>query len=58
MFYLKNSNTGGICRLTFTYGPANGGWTPIVGNWTTSGQALLAANQVVTSVNTPALTPG
>ncbi len=56
VFYLKNSNTDGPADTTFTYGPANSGWTPVIGNWTTSGQALLAANQVVASASTPALT--
>ncbi len=58
MFYLRNSNTTGFSDAAFAYGPAGASppWTPLAGNWTTSGQALLAANQVVASPNTPALT--
>jgi hypothetical protein len=56
-FYLNNSNTSGNASIKpFMFGLANGGWTPVVGNWTTSGQALLAANQAVASVSTPVLT--
>jgi parallel beta-helix repeat protein len=32
-FFLRNSNTGGIADITFTYGPAGLGLIPIVGDW-------------------------
>ncbi len=52
-FYLKNSNSHGNADISFSYGMA-GNWIPIVGDWGSA--ALLAANQVVASANTPALT--
>jgi hypothetical protein len=32
-FFLRNSNTGGIADVTFTYGPAGMGFKPLVGDW-------------------------
>ena len=32
-FFLRNSDTTGPADLTFRYGPAGAGWTPIVGDW-------------------------
>ena len=36
-FYLRNSSSSGYANETFNYGPAGGGWTPIVGDWTGQG---------------------
>ena len=58
VFYLKNSNSTGYADVTFAYGLASGGLTPLAGYWTTSSQALLAANQVAASASTPAVTQG
>ena len=52
-FYLKNSNSHGNADVSFTYGMA-GNWIPIDGHW--GAAALLAANQMVASASTPALT--
>ena len=32
-FYLRDSNSAGYADYTFRYGPAGGGWIPIVGDW-------------------------
>jgi hypothetical protein len=32
-FYLRNTNTTGFANLTFGYGPADGGWTALSGDW-------------------------
>jgi hypothetical protein len=37
-FYLRNSNTAGIADMTFVYGPAGSGWTPLVGDWDGDGR--------------------
>ncbi len=57
VFSLRNSNSTGFADITMFYGPFNGGLTPLAGDWATS-QPLLAANQVVASASTPALTQG
>jgi hypothetical protein len=36
-FFLKNSNSAGAANLTFAYGPASAGWTPVVGDWDGNG---------------------
>ena len=58
-FYLRNSNTTGGADITpFMFGPAQTAtWTPLVGHWIGSGQALMAAEQVAAAPHTPALTP-
>ena len=33
IFYLRNANSTGVADVTFAYGPAGSGWTPIVGDW-------------------------
>ena len=51
------SNALGQADMTFTYGAAGAGWTPLAGNWNIPPKALLAAGGPVTpSANTPALT--
>jgi hypothetical protein len=32
-FFLRNSNSGGIADITFTYGPSGMGFIPLVGDW-------------------------
>jgi hypothetical protein len=32
-FFLRNSNSGGIADITFTYGPAGMAFKPLVGDW-------------------------
>ena len=32
-FFLRNSNTGGVADITYTYGPAGMGFIPLVGDW-------------------------
>jgi hypothetical protein len=32
-FFLRNSNTGGIADISFTYGGAGAGLVPLVGDW-------------------------
>ncbi len=32
-FFLRNSNSSGSADLVFSYGPANAGWIPLVGDW-------------------------
>jgi len=32
-FYLRNTNTTGNADVVFGYGPDNGGWKPIAGDW-------------------------
>ena len=36
-FFLKNSNTGGVADMTFTYGGSGLGLVPIVGDWNGDG---------------------
>jgi hypothetical protein len=36
-FYLRNSNDAGFANVTFQYGPAGSGWTPLVGDWNGDG---------------------
>jgi hypothetical protein len=36
-FFLRNSNTGGVADITFTFGPAGSGFMPIVGDWNGDG---------------------
>jgi hypothetical protein len=36
-FFLRNSNTGGIADMAFTYGPAAMGFIPLVGDWDGNG---------------------
>ena len=36
-FFLRNSNDGGIADITFTFGPGNMGFIPIVGDWDKDG---------------------
>ncbi|MCC8995046.1 MAG: SBBP repeat-containing protein, partial [Candidatus Contendobacter sp.] len=36
-FYLRNSNIAGPSNITFSYGPANQGWIPLVGDWDGNG---------------------
>jgi uncharacterized repeat protein (TIGR02543 family) len=36
-FYLRNSNSAGASNITFSYGPANQGWIPLVGDWDGNG---------------------
>ena len=36
-FFLRNSNVGGIADISFTFGPANLGLIPIVGDWNGDG---------------------
>ena len=36
-FYLRNSNSAGASNITFSYGPANQGWLPLVGDWDGNG---------------------
>lgn len=40
-FYLRNSNTSGNADTTFGYGPADGGWTPIAGDWSGAGPSTV-----------------
>ena len=56
MFYLRNSNTTGFANTTFTYGPANAGYVPLIGNWTGAGEAEMAAAQGTAPQNAPTLT--
>ena len=32
-FFLRNSNSIGVADVSFAYGPAGAGWTPVVGDW-------------------------
>ncbi|MEK6304260.1 MAG: FG-GAP-like repeat-containing protein [Acidobacteriota bacterium] len=36
-FFFKYSNTSGPSDYAFTFGPANQGWTPVVGDWNADG---------------------
>jgi hypothetical protein len=33
MFFLRNSNSGGVADSMFRYGPMNSGWQPLAGDW-------------------------
>jgi hypothetical protein len=37
VFFLKNGNTPGAADMSFPYGPANAGWTPLSGDWDGNG---------------------
>jgi hypothetical protein len=37
-FFLRNSNTTGVADITYYYGPAASGWTPIMGDWDGDGK--------------------
>jgi hypothetical protein len=49
MFYLRDSNTTGYADITFGYGPAGGGWTPLVGDWRGSGTSTVGIYNPATS---------
>jgi cyclophilin family peptidyl-prolyl cis-trans isomerase len=40
-FYLRNSNDVGTANVTFSYGPASAGWTPLVGDWDGDGTVTI-----------------
>ena len=40
-FFLRNSNTGGVADISFTFGPGGLGWIPIVGDWDGNGVATI-----------------
>jgi hypothetical protein len=50
MFYLRNSNSTGFADVAFVYGPANGGWTPLVGDWNGDGKDTVALYNPATSM--------
>jgi hypothetical protein len=41
VFFLKNSNSGGAADLVFQFGPANSGWTPVIGDWNADGTVTI-----------------
>jgi hypothetical protein len=55
-FYLQTMTARGIVSTVVVYGAPNSGLTPIVGNWMGDGLRELAAQQVVDSPDTTALT--
>ena len=50
VFSLKNSDAAGNPDVTFNYGPANGGWIPIAGDWDGNGTDTLGLYNPTTSV--------
>jgi cyclophilin family peptidyl-prolyl cis-trans isomerase len=36
-FYLRNASSSGNANIVFAYGPAGGGWIPLVGDWDGNG---------------------
>jgi len=40
-FFFKFSNTSGPADYAFTFGPANQGWTPVIGDWNGDGVATI-----------------
>ncbi|MCB1793562.1 MAG: hypothetical protein KDJ70_03865 [Candidatus Competibacteraceae bacterium] len=48
-FYLKNSHAGGAADVVFGFGPANAGWTPLVGDWDGNGTATVGLFNPATS---------
>jgi glucose/arabinose dehydrogenase len=36
-FFLRNANSSGTGQVSFPYGPAGAGWTPLAGNWVGNG---------------------
>ena len=49
-FYLKNSNATGDPDITFGYGPADGGWIPIAGDWNGDGMDTIGLYDPTTSM--------
>lgn len=48
-FFLKNTNSGGGANLTFSYGPAGAGWTPLAGDWDGNGSETIGLYNPSTS---------
>jgi glucose/arabinose dehydrogenase len=48
-FFLRNANTSAVADLTFYYGPAGAGWTPLVGDWNGNGVDTVALYNPATS---------
>ncbi len=48
-FYLRTSNSGGVANLSYAFGPANAGWTPITGDWDGDGVATAGLYNPTTS---------
>ena len=48
-FYLRNTNDAGYANLTFAYGPANGGWKPVAGDWIMDGTCTIGLYAPATS---------
>ncbi len=48
-FYLRNTNSSGAADVVFGFGPANVGWTPLVGDWDGNGVETVGLFNPVTS---------
>jgi hypothetical protein len=48
-FYLRYTNDAGVADTSFTYGPANSGWIPLVGDWDGDGDQTVGLYNPVTS---------
>jgi hypothetical protein len=49
-FFLRNANVGGAADLTFGYGPAGSGWTPLTGDWDGDGTVTIGLFNPATSM--------
>jgi hypothetical protein len=50
VFYLKNSNTGGIANAVVAFGPAGNNWIPLSGDWTGDGTETIGLYNPATSM--------
>jgi hypothetical protein len=48
-FFLRNTNDSGYADMTFGYGPANGGWIPVAGDWNKDGTGSIGLYNPTTS---------